>query len=108
MKKQFYSHIIEVNSLFVALDGLELSAREKEHLQYLIDSSLYHTILDAILSELPEGEKQLFLDKVAADNHEETMDFLQKRITNIEEKIKKTADDLVKELHEDIKEVKKK
>lgn len=108
MRKQFYSHLIEIDTLYVALDGLSVSDTEKEHLKHLIDSSLYHTILDAILSELSEEDKHIFLNHLATEDHEKTMGFLQKRIDNIEEKIKKTADDLMKELHEDIKETKRK
>lgn len=107
MKKQFYSHIVEVETLYVALDGLSLADSEKEHLKELIDTNLYHTILDAVLSELPEQDRKMFLDKLAEEDHEKTMDFLQKRILNIEDKIKKTAKDLVKEMHEDITEAKK-
>lgn len=106
MKKQFYHEIIQVDNLYIALDSLTLTDAEKEHLKHLIDSSLYHTILDAILSELSEEDKRVFLDHLAEDDHTKTMDFLQKRINNIEEKIKKTAEDLVKELHEDIEEAK--
>lgn len=107
MRKHFYSHIVEVDTLYVALDGLDVSEKEKNHLKHLIDSNLYHTILDAILSELSEEDKHIFLNHLATEKHENTMDFLQKRIDNIEDKIKKAADDLIKELHEDIKETKK-
>lgn len=108
MKNQFYSQIVQVETLYVALDDLTLTDKEKEHLKSIIDSSLYHTILDAVLSELPEEDKKMFLDKLGEENHEKTLDFLRKRILNIEDKIKKTANDLMTELHEDIKEAKKK
>lgn len=108
MKKQFYSHIVEVDTLYVALDSLEVSEHEKEHLKHLIDSNLYHTILDAILSELSDEDKKAFLTHLATEDHEKTMDFLGKRIDNIEDKIKKTADDLMHELHVDIEETKRK
>ena len=108
MKKQFYSHIIQIDTLYVALDGLDINGKEKEHLKEMIDTNLYHTILDAVLAELPESDKKMFLDKLAEDDHEKTMDFLQKRILNIEDKIKKTAKDLARELHDDIEETKNK
>ena len=108
MRKQFYSHIVQIETLSVALGDLEISEKEKEHLEHLIDSNLYHTILDAILSELSEEDKHTFLNHLATEDHAKTMAFLEKRIDNIEDKIKKTADELIAELHEDIKETKRK
>lgn len=107
MKKQFYHSIIKIDSLYVALDDLGMSEKEKEHLKEIIDTNLFHTILDAVLSELPESDKKMFLEKLAEEDHEKTMEFLQKRILNIEDKIKKTAKDLIQELHVDIEESKK-
>ena len=44
---------------------------------------------------------------LASENHDKVWKFLNQKVENIEEKIKKTADELKKELHKDIKEVKK-
>lgn len=108
MRKYFYSSIVTVDSLHIALEGLEISQEEKEHLEKLIDSSLYHTILNAILGELSEEDKKLFLEQLLSENDEEILAFLQKRIDHIEEKIQNAANGLIEELHKDIKEVKKK
>lgn len=106
MKKYFYSHIITTDSLHIALEHLEVSEAEKEHLEMLIDSSLYHTILNAILDELSEDDKKLFLEQLLSENDDEILAFLQKKIDNIEDKIKSAADGLIDELHKDIKDVK--
>lgn len=102
MKKKFYSHIIEIDSLIVKLDKINLSKDEKEHLLSLIDSSLYHVVLDAILSELSEKDKKIFLEHLSVDDHEKIWEFLNGKIENIEDKIKKASVDLTKELHKDI------
>lgn len=104
MKKHFYSHIIEASSLSIALGEMDLSHEERLHLISLAESNLHHAVLNAILSELSEEDKKEFLSHVSSDDHEKIWKFLKARIENIEEKIKKTADDLHKELHEDIKE----
>lgn len=104
-KKQFYSHIIETESVVVRLDEMELKDDEKEHLQSLMESSLHHTILDAILTELSTSDKKLFLSALAQDNHQAIWTFLKDKIDGIEGKIQKVADELKKELHEDIDEV---
>lgn len=103
--KQFYSHLIEMQSLIVELDKLDLSQDQKHHLATLVDSSLHHTILDAILSELSEADKRVFLQYLNEDNHEKIWKFLNERVENIEGKIKNAADDLKNQLHKDIKNV---
>lgn len=103
----FYSHLIKTDSLVVALNELELSDEEKSRLVGIIDSSLHHAILDAVLSELSEKDKEKFLQHVVNEDNEKVWKFLNEKVDNIEGKIKKTADELTAELHKDIKEVKK-
>lgn len=107
-KKQFYSHIIETESVVIRLHEMGLKDDEKAHLISLMDSSLHHTILDAILTELSPSDKKLFLAELASDDHQAIWTFLKDKIDGIEGKIQKVADDLKKELHEDINEVHKK
>ena len=106
MKKHFYSHLVETDSLVVLINELDATDEEKSHLIALVDSQLHHTILDAILSELPEEDKRSFLKFLMHEDHDKIWNHLNNRVDNIEEKIKKAADDLKKELHRDIKEAK--
>lgn len=105
--KQWYTQLIEIESLNLELDKMELSQDEKLHLSRLIDSSLYHTILDAILSELSEEDKKTFISHLKEDDHDKIWKFLNEKIDNIEIKIKKAASDLKKELESDLKKAKK-
>lgn len=107
MKKQFYSHIVSVDTLLLEIDNLGLSEEQKMHLVSLIDSTLYHTILDAILSELSVADKKTFISYLAQDNHDEIWQFLNKKVENIETKVKLAADELTEKMHKDIKEIKK-
>lgn len=104
--KYFYTHLIEIESVITELDKLDLSAEQKLHLTGLIDSTLYHSILDAILSELSESDKVVFLNHLKEDDESKIWDFLNAKINNIEDKIKKSADDLKIKLHKDLKEAK--
>jgi hypothetical protein len=61
-KTHFYSHLVEVNTITLELDKMDLSDDERMHLGSLIDANLHHTILDVILSELNITDKQLFMD----------------------------------------------
>jgi len=105
--RYFFSHLIEIDSLIIELDKMDLSKEQKLHLTSLIDSSLYHTILDAILSELTPQDKKMFLSHLKKDDKERIWEFLNGKIDNIEERIKKVGNDLKNELHKDLKEVSK-
>lgn len=106
MKKQFYSHLVETDSIVLLINELDITDEEKAHLISLVDSQLHHTILDAILSELSEVDKRKFLKHLLDEDHESLWNHLNDKVDNIEEKIKKAAEDLKKELHQDIKEAK--
>ncbi len=108
MKKQFYNRIIETDSLTLALQSLDLDPDEHKHLEMLIESTIHHEIIDAILSELSEKDKKVFLGHLASENHEKIWNHLMKKVDTIEDKIKKAAEDLKKELHKDIEDSKKK
>lgn len=105
--KYFFSEYIVIESLLEQLHDMDLSEEERHHLASLIDSSLHHAILDEVLSNLSEGDKKLFLKMLDEDQEGEKLKgFLESRIDNIEEKVKKVSDDLVEEMHKDIKEAK--
>lgn len=100
--KYFYSHLIELESTVIEFDKLNLSEEEKIHLTQLIDSSLHNTILEAILSQLQEEDKKVFLKHIHESSHDKIWQFLNEKVDHIEDKIKKVAEDLKKEIHEDI------
>lgn len=104
-KKYFYTHIIDTSTLSLELGSMELTPAERIHLISLIDSNIHHTVLDLVLSELKPMDKKTFLIHLASENHDKVWKFLNEKVENIEEKIKKTAEDLKKELHKDIREL---
>lgn len=106
--KQFYDHLIEIDSLLIELDQLNIKPQEKAHLIAIIKTNVHTVILDVILSELPEKDKKMFLTHVYHDNHEHIWKFLRSRIENIEEKMIISVKKLKDEFHNDIKNLKKK
>lgn len=104
----FYTKFVSIESISEELHSLDLSDDERIHLASLIDSSIHHAILDEILSALKEEDKKLFL-KLFAKEEEQTkiMEFLDSKVEGIQGKIKKVADDLVTEMHKDIKDAKR-
>lgn len=101
-QKYFYSHIIETSIISLELGKMDLAPSERVHLVSLVESQLHHVILDIVLSELSEEDKKIFLQHLSLDNHDKIWEHLKNRIENIEEKIKKAAEELKKELHKDI------
>lgn len=107
-KKYFYTHIIDTSALSLELGSMELDSKERAHLISLIDSNIHHAVLDLVLSELKPVDKKTFLVHLTSEDHDKVWKFLNEKVVNIEDKIKKTAEDLKNELHRDIKEVKAK
>lgn len=107
MNKHFYSHLVDIESLKIELEEMDLSKKEKSHLIEIIESSVHHVIIDAVLSQLQsEKDKKMFLQHLISDKHNKIWELLNTRVENIEEKIKKAAGDLKTKLHKDIKETK--
>ena len=105
--KQFYTHLVEIESIVIELDKMDLSKEQKIHLTSLIDSTLHHTILDAIFSQLSEDDKKVFASYLAEGKHEKIWKFLNEKVDHVEDKIKSAAKDLKEKLHEDLKEARK-
>lgn len=85
---------------------MDLTSKERLHLISLINSNIHHEILDLILSELSPIDKKTFLNHLASEDHDKVWKLLNEKIKDVEGKIKKTAEDLKKELHKDIEEIK--
>lgn len=100
----FYSHLIELESVIIELDKMDLNSEEKLHLAKLLDSSLHHTILDVIFSELNEKDKKVFASHLQEGKHDKIWKFLNEKITDVEIKIKKVTEELKVQLHKDLKE----
>lgn len=103
---RWYTHLIEIESVTEELDKMDLSAEEKLHLAHLVDSSLHHTILDAVLSQLSNEDKEVFLRHLEGKNHDQIWQFLNDKVQDIEEKIQNTAEEFKKILKKDLKEAK--
>lgn len=105
--KIWYQKIITIEPILAELNEMDLSEEERAHLSELLDSSLHHAILDEILSNLKEEDKKLFLKMMQEDpENEKLVEFLNNKIDHIDDRIKKVADDLVAEMHMEVKEAK--
>ncbi len=105
--KHFYSSVVDVNEVIVDLDALVLTRNEKKELVELAHLNLHTAIVDAVLSELTDDDKKIFLGLLARDEHEKIWQTLNEKVEKIEDKITATGDQVKKELREDIKKINK-
>ncbi len=106
MKKHFYSNIVTLENVVEELGSLDISASEKKVLEELAHEHLHQTILDAVLSELSERDKRIFLANVEYDSHEKVWKHLHDKIEGVEDKIRDVAEKVKIELRSDVRRVK--
>lgn len=107
MQRYFFSHLIDIQTIHLKLQDLDLEDEEKSELVNLAHDTLHFEIINAILSELSEEDKKIFLRQMTMNDHASLWRFLNKKVDKVEEKIKQVAQDVVDELHVDIEESKK-
>lgn len=107
MVNYFYSHLVDIDSLILALSELEITDEEKKSLEKLARNQLHHAVVGAILNELSDRDKKIFLANVRYESHDKIWKHLNEKVEKIEDKITKAAEDLKKELHKDILDLKK-
>lgn len=106
-KGKFYSHLVGFEEILVEMNELDLSPDERHHLGQLLDSNLHHTVLEAILAELSEEDKETFLRLLNSDKHDKIWEHLSDKVANVEEKIKKAAKEITTQMHKDVKDAKR-
>ncbi len=106
MKKHFYSDLVTLDTVVEEMATLDLSIRERKELEEFARFHLHETILDAILSELSERDKKIFLANLEYDTHDKVWRHLHEKVENVEDKIRDAAEKLKKELREDVRRVK--
>lgn len=105
----FYSHLIQVDDLVVALEELDLDTHHKHHLSTLADSTIHQSILELILNKLSPTEKVEFVKMINDNpNDPKLILYLKERVEGIEDEIKDTVEKIKQDLHQDIQEVKSK
>lgn len=106
--KKFYSHLIEIESLTIELESMDLEDHQKHELATLLDANIHNVVMDAILSKLSDEDKRKFANIAHSEDHGKVWEFLKDKSEDIEGEIKKTANDFKKVLHNDLKEAKTK
>ena len=108
MKKHFYTHLIEIDSVYTVLSLANLSSKEQEELMLIIDSTVHHVVIDTVLSDLSEDDKRTFLKHFSSDDHDNIWIHLNSKTKNIDKKIIKAVNKAKEDFHKDIKRILKK
>lgn len=106
--KYFYSHLVKIESLTVALDELELEDQHKDHLASLVDGTIHHAVLDLILSQLTEEDKKTFILMLHQNPDDyKLLEFLNSKVDKIEKQISVVVEKIKDDLCEDVKDAKR-
>jgi hypothetical protein len=106
-QKHFYSHLVEIDEIYLSISEMELSDQERNHLISLTKANIHATVINTVLPKLSEEDKKIFLKNLVADNHNETWKHLLTKMQDAEEKIHQSLKELKTELLKDIEEAKK-
>ncbi len=98
MSSIFYDHLIILDELDSEIKSVSQSKEEKEELWKIVDETIHHRVMDAILSRLPRESHEEFLEKFTQSPHDRAL------LTYLREKIK---DDVEVIIHEEIQKLKK-
>lgn len=103
--KYLFEEIIQIKTVHLKLNEMDLTDQEKEELLEIMKSTIHHKVIDLILSELTDEEKEIFLEGVStgrgfSDTHKngQFLDVLKDRINNLEAKIKEKVKEAEEEL----------
>ena len=102
MKKHFYSHLVNIDSLVSDLDTLDLTEKQKKELLEIAHLHMHQTIIDEVLSQLSEEDKKVFLELLASGEDKKIWKHLNEKVEKIEDKISLAAKQVEKELKADV------
>lgn len=93
-------------NIIVEINSLDVENHEREKLLKMTDELAEHRFLNAVLDNLKEKDKEIFLDYLHGGTPEIVAEFLHRRIEGIEEILKEHGKALEYEIIEDIKSIK--
>lgn len=100
--KHFYTHLISLEPITIALNEMPMTNEERWELITIAESHVHITIIDVVLSDLSTEDKKKFLEHMDHHDHTTTWNFLQEKTKDVEKKIKKASENVIKELLDDI------
>ena len=103
--KYLFEEIVQIKTVHLKLNEMNLAGEEKGELLEIMKSTVHHKVIDLILSELTNEEKEIFLEGVSNNNgfsdihkNKQFLSVLGDRINNLEIKIKEKVKEAEEEL----------
>ena len=94
------------DNIIIEINSLDVENYEREKLLKMADELAENRFLNAVLDNLKEQDKEIFLDYLNGGTPELVAEFLHQRIEGIEEVLKEHGKALEYEILEDIKSIK--
>jgi len=102
MKIHFYSDFIDLEPIHKDLILLELEDYEYKDLILIAETTIHHTVINIILTELNKEDKKVFLKLLDKNDHDGIWEHLGKNIANIKDRIQREVSLVIEELRKDI------
>lgn len=100
-----FSNYLDLEVLVLSFEGLNLKEEQKQHLIKLVDSSFHQLVFNEILSALTTSDKKIFLYHLSSNKkQDEVMEFLSVKIEDVDGRIRRISDEVIREFQKDIKE----
>ncbi|MCL5411736.1 MAG: hypothetical protein M1150_03280 [Patescibacteria group bacterium] len=100
-----YQRFVQAQMIQNELELLDLEEEECRQLWQVLENTYNSRIIDAIMEELAEEDKVIFLEKITKTNEVEVVEFLRLKVNNIEDKIDLVVTKLTDQVLDDIREL---
>jgi hypothetical protein len=99
--KYIFEEIIKDKTIFVLIEEHFTDVEERDHIKSIVNDTFHHKLVDAVLDELDQAQRLLFLAEVDDEKkHEPLLDKLRYWIEDLEVKLhlraKEAEDEMLK------------
>lgn len=98
----FYSHLINFDDIHNKLMLIDAADEERQELLKILESTIHHTVIDILLTELPDEHKTVFMAHLSDNNHDKIWALITEHVDNPEDKITQTYSRLKEDVLTDI------
>lgn len=102
-QKNFYDHLVKVESLTIQVNRLDLNPSQKKRVNGLIKSSVHYTLVNTLMSDVPEKERPRAIKTLNSGNYNELWSVFDTKKARVEGNLRKAFENLSREILRDLK-----